>query len=77
MFNIGAGEWILILVVVMVVFGANKLPQLGDGLGRAIKNFKRAIASANEIEVSAKKVEIPGGQPKPGSAQSDQQTPKS
>jgi sec-independent protein translocase protein TatA len=76
MFNIGAGEWILILVVVMVVFGANKLPQLGDGLGRAIKNFKRAIASANEIEVSAKKVEIPGEQPKPGSAQSGEQAPK-
>jgi Sec-independent protein translocase protein TatA len=39
-------------------------------LGRAIKNFKRAVTSANEIEVSPKKGEIPGEQPKPASAQS-------
>ncbi|HEX2660678.1 MAG TPA: twin-arginine translocase TatA/TatE family subunit [Polyangia bacterium] len=40
------------LVIVTVVFGATKLPQLGDGLGRAIKNFKRSIASLNEIDVT-------------------------
>jgi sec-independent protein translocase protein TatA len=76
MFGIGAGEWVLILLVIVVVFGASKLPQLGDGLGRAIKNFKRAVTSASEIEVSEKKPEIPGEQPKPGSAQSGEQTPK-
>ena len=76
MFGIGAGEWVLILLVIVVVFGASKLPQLGDGLGRAIKNFKRAVTSANEIEVSVKKPEIPGEQPKPGSAQSSEQAPK-
>jgi sec-independent protein translocase protein TatA len=48
----GTGEIILICVVVVVIFGATKLPQLGDGLGRAIKNFKRAMNSGNEIEVS-------------------------
>jgi sec-independent protein translocase protein TatA len=58
--GLGTGEIILIFLVVMVVFGASKLPQLGDGLGRAIKNFKRAITSANEIEVSPKKPEIDG-----------------
>lgn len=51
-FGMGVGELILILVIVTVVFGATKLPQLGDGLGRAIKNFKRSIASINEIEVT-------------------------
>jgi sec-independent protein translocase protein TatA len=56
--GLGTGEIILIFLVVMVVFGASKLPQLGDGLGRAIKNFKRAVTSANEIEVSPKKPEI-------------------
>ena len=62
--GLGTGEIILIFLVVMVVFGASKLPQLGDGLGRAIKNFKRAVNSANEIEVSPKKSEIDGaGQP--------------
>jgi sec-independent protein translocase protein TatA len=52
-----ATELLLILLVIVVVFGATKLPQLGDGLGRAIKNFKRAVSSANEIEVAAKKPE--------------------
>jgi sec-independent protein translocase protein TatA len=58
--GLGTGEIILIFLVVMIVFGATKLPQLGDGLGKAIKNFKRAIGGANEIEVSAKKSEIGG-----------------
>jgi sec-independent protein translocase protein TatA len=48
----GFGELVLILVIVVVVFGATKLPQLGDGLGKAIKNFKRAVNSQNEIDVS-------------------------
>jgi sec-independent protein translocase protein TatA len=56
--GLGTGEIILIFLVVMVVFGASKLPQLGDGLGRAIKNFKRAVNTTNEIEVSPKKPEI-------------------
>jgi len=51
-FGMGVGELVLILVIVTVVFGATKLPQLGDGLGRAIKNFKRSIGSLNEIEVT-------------------------
>ena len=51
-FGMGFGELVLILVSVVVVFGATKLPQLGDGLGKAIKNFKRAVNSQNEIDVS-------------------------
>ena len=54
-FGMGFGELVLILIIVVVVFGATKLPQLGDGLGKAIKNFKRAVNSQNEIDVS------PGG----------------
>jgi|tagenome__1003787_1003787.scaffolds.fasta_scaffold19789504_2 sec-independent protein translocase protein TatA len=56
--GLGTGEIILIFIVVMVIFGSTKLPQLGDGLGRAIKNFKRAVSSQNEIDVSAKKPEL-------------------
>ena len=48
----GFGELVLILIIVMVVFGATKLPQLGDGLGKAIKNFKRSVGSLNEIDVT-------------------------
>ena len=38
----GMGELIIILLIVLVVFGANKLPGIGDALGRSIKNFNRA-----------------------------------
>ncbi len=58
--GLGTGEIVLIILVVMIVFGASKLPQLGDGLGRAIKNFKRAVQGGTEIEVSPKKPEIDG-----------------
>jgi sec-independent protein translocase protein TatA len=51
-FGMGFGELMLVLVIVVVVFGAQKLPQLGDGLGKAIKNFKRAVNAQNEIDVS-------------------------
>ena len=51
-FGMGFGELVLILLIVVVVFGATKLPQLGDGLGKAIKNFKRSVNAQNEIEVS-------------------------
>ena len=56
--GLGTGEIILIVVVVMLVFGASKLPALGDGLGRAIGSFKRAISGTNEIVASAKKPEV-------------------
>lgn len=51
----GMGELLIILLIVMVVFGASKLPQIGQGLGSAIKNFKRAAAGDDEIEVNQKK----------------------
>jgi sec-independent protein translocase protein TatA len=50
----GFGELVLILIIVVVVFGSTKLPQLGDGLGKAIKNFKRAVNAQNELDVSPK-----------------------
>jgi len=53
-FGMGFGELVLILIIVVVVFGSTKLPQLGDGLGKAIKNFKRAVNAQNEIDVSPK-----------------------
>jgi sec-independent protein translocase protein TatA len=59
-FGMGFGELLLVLIIVVVVFGASKLPQLGDGLGKAIKNFKRSVNSHDEIDVSpnAKKSEL-------------------
>jgi sec-independent protein translocase protein TatA len=46
------GELLIILVIVLLVFGANKLPQLGDGIGKAIKNFKRGINHNDDIDVT-------------------------
>ncbi|HUS66833.1 MAG TPA: twin-arginine translocase TatA/TatE family subunit [Kofleriaceae bacterium] len=48
----GMGELLIILVIVLLIFGAGKLPAIGDALGRSIKNFKRSAAGDNEIEVS-------------------------
>ena len=48
----GMGELLIILVIVLLVFGANKLPQLGDGIGKAIKNFKRGLNHDDEIDVT-------------------------
>lgn len=53
----GMGELIVILVIVLLIFGAGKLPAIGDALGRSIKNFRRATSPQDEIEV-AKREEI-------------------
>ncbi len=56
--GLGFGELIILLIIVLLVFGAGKLPQIGDALGKSIKNFKRASSAHDEIEVSPKKPEI-------------------
>jgi sec-independent protein translocase protein TatA len=54
MFGIGIPELLIILVIVLVIFGANKLPEIGSGMGRAIKNFKKATSEPEEIDVTPK-----------------------
>ena len=51
----GMGELLIILLIVLLIFGANKLPAIGDSIGRSIKNFKRAAGGENELEVEKKK----------------------
>ncbi len=48
-------ELLIILLIVLLIFGAGKLPAIGDALGRSIKNFKRAASGNDEIEVGKKK----------------------
>jgi sec-independent protein translocase protein TatA len=48
MFGLGMPELIVILVIVLIIFGASRLPQLGEGLGKAIKGFKKGISDSNE-----------------------------
>ena len=51
--SLGFTELILILVIVLIIFGAGKLPQLGEGLGKAIKGFKKSVHEAEAIEAEA------------------------
>lgn len=55
MLGLGMQELIIILVIVLVLFGAKRLPELASGLGKAIKNFKKATNEPDEIDVTPKK----------------------
>jgi sec-independent protein translocase protein TatA len=52
MFGIGMPELLVILVIILIIFGAGKLPEIGSALGRGIKNFKKATREPNEIDVT-------------------------
>ena len=51
--SLGFTELILILFIVLIIFGAGKLPQLGEGIGKAIKGFKKSVHEADIIEAEA------------------------
>jgi len=48
MFGLGMGEMLIILAVVVLIFGAKKLPQIGAGLGQGIQNFRKAVKGQEE-----------------------------
>ena len=50
--SFGMMELVLILVIVMIIFGAGKLPQLGEGLGKAIKGFKKSVHEPEPVDGS-------------------------
>jgi sec-independent protein translocase protein TatA len=54
MFGLGATELIIILVIVVILFGATRLPEIGRGIGEAIKNFKKSTSESPEIDVTPK-----------------------
>jgi len=75
-------ELLLILIIVLIIFGAGKIPQLGEGLGKAIKGFKKSVHEADAIDVTpppaepapAQPSQMAKGQPaQPGPAQHEQQ----
>ena len=50
-------QLLLILLVILILFGASKLPQLGKGLGEGIRNFKKALSEEDKKELEGKKEE--------------------
>ncbi len=57
MFGIGIPELVILLVIILVIFGAGKLPEIGSGLGKAIKGFKKGVSEPDEIDVTPKQKE--------------------
>mgnify|MGYP000885922675 FL=1 len=51
MFGIGMPELLVILVIILIIFGAGKLPEIGGAIGKGIKNFKKATREPEDIDV--------------------------
>ena len=75
--SMGITELVLILFIVLIIFGAGKLPQLGEGLGKAIKGFKKSVHEADAIEMEAQQAQAQQqpGQPAPDAAAAAQAAP--
>jgi sec-independent protein translocase protein TatA len=80
LFNMGGGEIVLILAVVLLLFGAKKLPELAKGLGQGIREFKKAsnevtdeLQRAAEAEPPVKKLPPEGTEPQHSVPQNPQQ----
>jgi sec-independent protein translocase protein TatA len=52
MFGIGMPELLIILGIAILLFGATRLPEIGSGIGKAIRNFKKSIKEPPEIDVT-------------------------
>jgi len=63
--SFGWMELLLILFIVLIIFVAGKIPQLGEGLGKAIKGFKKAVHEPEPVEATATPVPDQPGQPTP------------
>lgn len=59
MFGLGVWELSLILIVILLLFGGSKLPELGRGLGKAIKDFRRSASEPDEIDITKDKDDKP------------------
>lgn len=52
MFGLGVPELMVILVIALVIFGPSKLPQIGSGLGKAIRDFKKGVTSSEDDDAN-------------------------
>jgi sec-independent protein translocase protein TatA len=58
MFGIGMPELLVILVIILIIFGAGKLPEIGSALGKGIKNFKKSTREPEDIDVTPESKKI-------------------
>ena len=73
--RLGFGEILIVLVVVLLIFGAAKIPQLGEALGKGIRNFKKATGDDDAIDVTPPKGEpgqIASGAQRTGQSEKEQ-----
>lgn len=57
--NIGLPELVIVLLIVMLIFGAGRLPQIGEGLGKAIRNLKRGLNTDDDIDITPADKQVP------------------
>ena len=57
MFGLGATELLIILAIAVLLFGGRRLPEIGSGLGRAIRGFREGVSGKDAIDVTPKKDE--------------------
>jgi len=50
MFGIGMPELVIILVIILIIFGAGKLPEIGGAIGKGIRNFKKSFQETDEVD---------------------------
>ncbi len=57
MFGLGPMELIIILVIILIIFGAGKLPEIGGGMGKAIRNFKSGVKDTDKKDQKTEQIE--------------------
>ena len=76
MMGIGFPELMIILVIIMIIFGAGKLPEIGSAFGNSIKNFKKSMKEAEEIQEATNLESTETSEGSDGSETSEDETTK-
>ena len=74
--GLGFGEMVLIFAVLLLLFGAKRLPELASGMGRGIRDFKRALSGIDEASIQANQAQTPLPATPPAAPQVQASTPQ-